>query len=332
MGRLGLLAQRDPTPAAEDAGKSSRKSRQAGARHKPKTQARSRVPTTRSLAIWAGGLALLALLSAGLAVHSAAGPGRARDGRPREVLTFGGTAGLLTALAACSSATAGTRAWSSGLAAATRREAKWVLYAAAIFLAGLLIMFASLQLARTEQRANATLRRVLYGFNSVFVGLLLLARADRHQHRSPSCNVPTTLVDERVRVHRAWRTSRSVPASLDRPVKVYLIMPEKSHRRSIGGRRRATTRLYADCRGLLTPVRGPVAEFKAAYLSPAFDTDRIAALMERLKVKRGRPRAARACWSTVGEDEGVTRSSGARADRSRSDREGVRSSSRARTG
>src|SRR5262245_35913970 len=40
---------------------------------------------------------------------------------------------------------------------------------------GLLLMFASLQLARTEERSNPSLRRLLYGYNAVLAGLLVVA-------------------------------------------------------------------------------------------------------------------------------------------------------------
>jgi hypothetical protein len=50
-----------------------------------------------------------------------------------------------------------------------------VAFALAAFFGGLAVMFLSLQLARTRERANATSRRLLYGYNAVLMGVLLLA-------------------------------------------------------------------------------------------------------------------------------------------------------------
>src|SRR6516225_377585 len=43
------------------------------------------------------------------------------------------------------------------------------------FFGGLAIMFAGLQLARTEERSNPVFRRLLYGYNTVLTTLLVLA-------------------------------------------------------------------------------------------------------------------------------------------------------------
>src|SRR5262249_57451715 len=40
---------------------------------------------------------------------------------------------------------------------------------------GLVLMFASLQLARSVERVSAGMRRLLYGYNAVLTGLLLFA-------------------------------------------------------------------------------------------------------------------------------------------------------------
>ena len=163
-----------------------------------------------------------ACVSAGVALHPAGRPATAADGRrprggpdlrrprrPDDAL-----------LRAVPRATAGrTSLVQVGRRAATRRRPSGSCTRPASSLAGLLIMFASLQLARTEQRANAVLRRMLYGFNSVFVGLLLLLRPDRGQRGLVHLKVPNTLVtndtaftelSERVEASSSTRsTSRS---------------------------------------------------------------------------------------------------------------------------
>ena len=91
------------------------------------------------------------------------------------VLVVGGVAGLILALAAATRAFlwrdeifGGMRAWQG--------DRGWHLWLCAyVELIGLGLMFASLLLARTDIRSSALLRRVLYGYNAVLTGLLLLA-------------------------------------------------------------------------------------------------------------------------------------------------------------
>src|SRR5262249_2167450 len=131
-------------------------------------------PDYQIAAVWAGAVALLSLLAAGWVYTQPADPAAPLTTARVETLIFGGAVGFITAMAG---AFLGYR-WHQSLVmwvgGGDSREAKWVLYAFAIFLAGLLIMFLSLQLASSEQRKNAALRRALYGFNAVFVGILLL--------------------------------------------------------------------------------------------------------------------------------------------------------------
>jgi hypothetical protein len=91
------------------------------------------------------------------------------------VLLVGGAAGFILALAALAQAivwrsdiTGGMRVWQGATG--------WRLWLCAyVELAGLALMFGSLLLARTDVRANPVLRRLLYGYNAVLTGLLLLA-------------------------------------------------------------------------------------------------------------------------------------------------------------
>ena len=65
------------------------------------------------------------------------------------------------------------------------------------------------------------------------------------------------------------------------------------------GRTQPVRRLPRSC---LTQCEDESRNFHADYLSPAFDRDRIAALMDRLKIEEDRA-AGSACWSTVGDNE-----------------------------
>src|SRR5262245_5691487 len=240
----GKLIQEEPekpADAAEDAKK----------KHSPDYQIAS---------IWVGGLALLALLSAAWLYTQPADPAAPEATPLTEVLAFGGTAGLLTALFG---AVLGYR-WHQSLvqwvASDDSREAQWVLLAAAVFLAGLLIMFVSLQLARTEQRTNATLRRVLYGFNTVFVGLLLLLVLIA-VNVFAFIKVPSTLVTNESAFTELSEESKRFLRSLDRPVNVYLILHEAQAVPL--GRGLSYDTMFADVRGLLTQSEEESRQFHA---------------------------------------------------------------------
>jgi gliding motility-associatede transport system auxiliary component len=256
-------------------------------------------PDYQIACIWAGSVALLCLLCAAWVYTQPADPVAPLTSARVEALTFGGTVGLLTALCGVFLGYRWHQSLVLWVGGGDRREAKWVLYAAAVFLAGLLTMFASLQLARSEQRANAGLRRILYGFNSVFVGLLLLlvliavnvtAFLKAKQPFVTNDTAFTALAEK----------SKDYLHSLDRPVHVYLIMPEGY---SVPINRRLTyDNLYADCRGLLGQCEDESRDFKWTYLSPAFDKDRIGAIMERLRVKEA-DRDQFGMLAAVGENE-----------------------------
>ena len=256
-------------------------------------------PDYRIACIWAGGLALLTLLSALWIFTQPPDPAAPITAARKEVLAYGGTAGFLTVMAGAFLGYSWRDSIASWIGGTDSREAKWLFYSGAIFLVGLLIMFLSLQLARSEQRANAALRRVLYGFNSVFVGLLLLLVLIV-VNVFAFVRVPNTLVTNDSAFTSLSEESKKFLRSLDRPVHVYLILPE-SHVVSIG-RVVNYTSLYSDCRGLLSQCEDESRNFHAVYLSPAFDKERIAALMQRLNVREA-DREQLGLLITVGEDE-----------------------------
>jgi hypothetical protein len=297
-GVWGFARSADPAAATqegklspEDIARPDDKEADAKARRSPDWQ----VP-----AVWAGAIALLCLLSATWMYTQPADPAAPNTSARVEALTFGGTAGFITALCG---AFLGYRWYPSvtrWIGGGERREAKWVLIAATVFLIGLLIMFISLQLARTEQRSNAALRRVLYGFNTVFVGLLLLLVLVG-VNVTTFLHVPETLVTNDSAFTELAPESKRFLQTLDRPVQVYLIMPEGYSETITRG---LTYRnLYADCRGFLSQCEDQSDHFKATYLSPAFNPDRIATV--RQKIKEG-DRDQFGMLLTVGADEEVT--------------------------
>jgi hypothetical protein len=91
------------------------------------------------------------------------------------VLSVGGLLGFFIALLAFGRAIRWINYFTGGLET-WQGEGAWRIWVCIVAeLVGLAIMFLSLQLARTEERSNVVLRRVLYGYNAVLSGLLVLA-------------------------------------------------------------------------------------------------------------------------------------------------------------
>jgi len=254
-------------------------------------------PDYQIASVWAGGLALLALISAGWLYTHPPDPSGPMAAARAEILTFGGVVGLLTAVCGIFLGYRWRMSLELWVSGGDRKEAQWVLYAAGVFLAGLLIMFASVQVARVEQRNNAVLRRIMYGFNTVFVGMLLLLLLVVVNIAS-FVWIPTTLAANDTAFTSLSDESKRVLHGLDKPVTVYLVMPE-NYTEEIA--RRPYTSLYADCRVLLSQCEDESKNFHAAYLSPAFDRDRVAALMERYKIPEGDRRVG--MLVTVGDED-----------------------------
>src|SRR5262249_45007827 len=91
------------------------------------------------------------------------------------VLVVGGLVGFIIALYGIRLAIKWWATVTGGVEAWQGPEGWRVWVCVLVELAGLAIMFASLLLARTEERSKPLLRRLLYGFNAVLTGLLLLA-------------------------------------------------------------------------------------------------------------------------------------------------------------
>jgi hypothetical protein len=208
-----------------------------------------------------------------------------------EALTVGAIAGLVTTLLGF---LLGVR-WQDSLFKwvndGNTKEAKWVLIAASIFTLGLVVMFLSLQLGRTQERANAVLRRMLYGFNAAFLGLLLLMVLVAGNVIS-FLKVPNTLLTTDRAFTELAPKSKEFLRKLEKPVRVYVILPEK-YTEPIQTRHGMVPyeRLYTDVHVLLDQCQDESPHVQATYLSPALDTARIAAVRDRLKVKIDDPNA-----------------------------------------
>jgi hypothetical protein len=89
-------------------------------------------------------------------------------------------------------------------------------------LVGLIIMFASLLLARTEEQSNPTLRRLLYGYNAVLTGILLMiilviVNLLSYQY----IPAQTDYTDQKI--YTLYPKSQNILKGLEKPVKVYVL-------------------------------------------------------------------------------------------------------------
>jgi hypothetical protein len=248
-------------------------------------------PDYLPFAVWAFLLMALAGGAAAWLWTQPLPPGAELDTVRAEALTVGAVAGLVTTLLGF---LLGVR-WQDSLFKwvndGNTKEARWVLIAASIFTLGLVVMFLSLQLGRTQERAKAVLRRMLYGFNAVFLGLLLLMVLVAVNVVS-FLKVPTTLLTTDRAFTELAPASKDFLHKLDKPVHVYVILPEK-YTEPIQTRHGMVPyeRLYTDVHVLLDQCEEESPHIRTTYLSPALDTARIAAVRDRLGVKIDDPNA-----------------------------------------
>jgi len=126
-------------------------------------------------------------------------------------------------------------------------------------LAGLAIMFGSLLLARADVRTNAVMRRLLYGYNTLLTGLLMLAILVV-LNVMVYVTYPYTFDWTQTRgIHTLSPSTKNLLEGLKEPAKVYVIMSPNSP-------------LYAEMRQLLDNARAYSDLLQVQYVSP--DQDR----------------------------------------------------------
>jgi hypothetical protein len=223
-----------------------------------------------SVCLWGGILALLAL-AAGLwnlfQEEPAPGGMGARDQTRLMVLTVGGMAGLATALLGAVLAYQWWDFFSGGLEA-WRKEWWRVWLCLVAIIGGLAVMFASFQLARSKERQNATLRRLLYGYNTVFSVLLLLfilgiLNVMAYVRLWPFTYLGKTYDWTESSIYTLTPGSRELLEHLNKPVKVYVFLPMGDFR------------AYQEVENLMNNCRAVTGKFDVEYLSPDQDFDRI---------------------------------------------------------
>jgi len=117
---------------------------------------------------------LVAVISGTMFLAAEPTPGQEEDSSRLLVLVVGGALGFFLTITVLWQAWRWSSYFSGGLEA-WRGPEGWRIWLLILgLLAGLAIMFASLLLARSEEQNNALLRRLLYGYNAVLTGILLL--------------------------------------------------------------------------------------------------------------------------------------------------------------
>lgn len=186
------------------------------------------------------------------------------------VLTVGGLWGLGLVLLSASLTYHWWQYITGGMKVLQGREG-WRVWAAIVcLLAGLALMFVSVQLGRAEERSNPTLRRLVYGYNAVLNGILVLA----------ILAVVNVLAGIYFSTPYDWTTrgmyslstrSESILENLKKPVTVYVILGLDSDTRD-------------RVRALLDNCRDITDKLDVQYLSPDLNRDKIKSLAEKYKV------------------------------------------------
>ena len=193
------------------------------------------------------------------------------------LLSVGGTFGLLTFLLGAIL----TYRWQKSLLAwvndGEMKEARWVLAGLSIILAGLVIVFLSVQLARAEERRSVVFRRILYGSNAVLSGLLLLLLL-AVVNVIVFLKLPDNVITTTTAFKGLSEPGKEFLKTFDDDVTLYLIMPEAMQ--IPVAQDKMYNGLYADCLALLNACREENRRITVKTLSPANDTDEIRQVMK----------------------------------------------------
>jgi hypothetical protein len=111
-----------------------------------------------------------------------------------------------------------------------RGEPRALVWTGLAVLGGLVLMFASLQLARDVERSSGLMRRLLYGFNAVFGTLLLLAILGLVNVLAYVSVAPFSYAKQAIDwtgsgIYTISPAMKNLLADLKQPVKVYVMLP-----------------------------------------------------------------------------------------------------------
>lgn len=118
----------------------------------------------------------------------------------------------------------------SGGVSSWRANPRALAWTGAAVFGGLILMFASLQLARGVERTSGAMRRMLYGFNAVLGTLLLLAILGLVNVLAYVSVAPFSYAKENFDwtasgIYSLSPATRSMLTDLKQPVKVYVLLP-----------------------------------------------------------------------------------------------------------
>jgi hypothetical protein len=194
-----------------------------------------------SVMIWGGALALI-FMGAGVwyLLSEETGAWTAPDATRLMILTIGGCTGLATVLL-LGLALPYFEWWNVFIGGVESWRKEWWrigITMLALF-GGLALMFASLQLARADERSSPGLRRLLYGYNAVLTGLLVLAilivlnvltyvplPAWGNFFSKPGDWTASSL-------YTLSPASKNLLASIDQPLKIYVLLPKTGRNRPL---------------------------------------------------------------------------------------------------
>lgn len=145
---------------------------------------------------------------------------------------------------------------------------------------GLAVMFAALQVARAEERTNPAMRRLLYGYNAVLSCLLVLTILAHLNVFAYLPVWPLTYAHETYDWSGSERynlepTSVEVLRRLDKPVKIYVLLPSGSNRAQYTLR---------EMRMLLEKCREVDRHLDVEELSPDLSPQAVAQLQEKYQL------------------------------------------------
>jgi hypothetical protein len=187
------------------------------------------------------------------------------------VMTFGGLLGLDLLVIGLTVAAAWWEYIAGGMEAWQGKEGWRVWVFLLLEFSGLAIMFLSLQVARTEERSNPLLRRLVYGYNAVLTGLLVLGilvvtNVLSYAYFNPTYDWTSASI------YSLSSQSESRLRGLTKPTKIYVILPKQDELDTL---RRM--------QGLLDNCKAISDKIQVEYLSPDVDRERVAQLQEKYK-------------------------------------------------
>src|SRR5262249_52002428 len=187
------------------------------------------------------------------------------------LMTFGGLLGLDLLIIGLTLAAAWWEYIAGGMEVWQGKEGWriWVFLLLVFF--GLAIMFLSLQVGRTEERSSPLLRRLVYGYNAVLAGLLVLGilvvtNVLSYAYFNPTYDWTSASI------YSLSSQSESRLQGLTKPTKIYVILPKQDEFDTL---RRM--------QGLLDNCKAINDKIQVEYLSPDVDRERVSQLQEKYK-------------------------------------------------